>query len=62
MEEINEVGRFERRIQQQRESYYVSVPISWIKTKGLRRYDEVIVQLMNDGSLRISKRAEHDFH
>ncbi|MCL5873756.1 MAG: AbrB/MazE/SpoVT family DNA-binding domain-containing protein [Candidatus Thermoplasmatota archaeon] len=60
MEEINEVGRFERRVQQQRESYYVSLPISWIKTNGLRRYDEVIVEIMSDGSLRVSKRVEHD--
>lgn len=60
MEGINEVGRFGRRIQQQRESYYVSLPISWIKTNKLQRYDEVTVELMSDGSLRISKSVEND--
>ena len=50
---VNEVGNFTRKMQKERDSYYVSLPMSWIKTNQLGKSDEVTISLMSDGSLRI---------
>lgn len=58
MEANKQIGKFERKIQQQRESFYVSLPVSWIKANGLHRYDRIVVELMGDGSVRLTPRGQ----
>ena len=44
-----------RRLQALSRSLYVSLPISWVQTLGLQKGDKVAINLMDDGSLKVSQ-------
>ena len=47
-----------RRTIQIKSTFYVGVPLTWAEANNLKRYGEVSIELMNDGSLRITPGGE----
>lgn len=41
-----------------RTSFFVSVPMPWARTHGLRQGSPVGIEILEDGSLRISAHGE----
>lgn len=42
-----------RKVQQIRKSYLVYLPMEWIKGKEIKKGDNVIIKLLDDGNLKI---------
>jgi len=42
-----------RRVQQIRKSYLVYLPMEWIKSNGIKKSDQVRIELLDDGNLKI---------
>jgi hypothetical protein len=47
-----------RRTIQIKSTFYVAMPLTWAEANNLKRYGEVSIELMDDGSLRITPRGQ----
>jgi hypothetical protein len=43
-----------RKIQGIGDNFFVSIPRPWLRTQGLEQCDQVIIDMLGDGSLKIS--------
>ncbi len=58
--EINMFTFKNRKIQQVRSSYFVTLPLDWIRSNEIKKSDPVRIELLEDGNLKICPAPKSD--
>ena len=46
--------KWKRRTIKIKSTFYVAMPLTWAEANNLRRFGEITIELMDDGSLRLA--------